>query len=140
MVLKLKARISEVRDEPVLSKSDQDINRLVELMKGKISTADKHEIPRLLTLAPQSWTYEQIRKELNVSRRMVWKSKDMLKTQGLLGQTPKKKGRPLSEETKTFIHNIYTDQELTRELAGERNTVSFKDEGENKTFHQKHLS
>ena len=58
----------------------------------------------------------------------------MLQTQGLLGKPADKRGCPLSEETKKCVHSIYTDQELTRELPGERNTVSICE-----TYHQKHL-
>ena len=63
----------------------------------------------------------------------------MLQTQGLLGKRADKKGRPLSEETKKCVHLIYIDQELTRMLPGERNTVSIRNTEGNKTYHQKHL-
>lgn len=75
----------------------------------------------------------------SVSQRLVWRSKKIRATQGVLGNRPKKQGRPLSEDTIKLVLEIYTDQELTRELAGERNTVSVRDKDGNKTYHQKHL-
>lgn len=78
--------------------------------------------------------------EFGVTRHMVRRSQKVLQDQGVLGKLPAKNGRALSQDTITkLLYIVYNDQEFTRELAGERNTVSIRDQSGVKTYHQKHL-
>lgn len=142
IVDKLKTKLVETQNHtssPVKSQPEKDWADMIRDIKDKMNGATHTEKLRFLTLAPRSWNYQQIMDKFDVSRRMVWLSRNILTTQGILGSPPKKRGKPLSSETLKLILSIYTDQELTRELPGERNTMSIRDDDGNKSYHQKHL-
>lgn len=144
IVDKLRSKFGEIDAAPtasasVESQAERDWNKLIADIKQKMSKSSYGEKLQLLTLVPVSWTYEKIMDEFSVTRHMVYRSKNLFATQGLLGTPARKRGKPLNQETENKILSIYTDQELTRELPGERNTISIKDEQGEKTYHQKHL-
>lgn len=139
IVSKLKTKIGEVSPALVESRED-DVTNLVNFVKEKMKKSSYQEKIQLLTLAPKSWTYDRIMSEFGVTRHMVRRSQKVLQDQGVLGKLPAKNGRALSQDTITkLLYIVYTDQEFTRELAGERNTVSIRDQSGVKTYHQKHL-
>ena len=71
---KIKSRMADATNTTVLSTAEKDMNRLVQLLKAKLAiTPDHLEKMKLLTLAPTSWTYEQIMMEFGFSRRLVWR-------------------------------------------------------------------
>lgn len=137
----LKSKMVAAQHTPIVTEVESDWANLIESIKKKIDVegVSTNEKIKLLTLAPISWTYEKVMSVFGVSRRLVWRSKMLLSSQGILGVSPKKQGRPLSEDSVKKVLETYTDQELTRELAGERNTVSVRGDDGAKTYHQKHL-
>lgn len=70
---------------------------------------------------------------------MVSRSRKLRDLQGIIGDPAAKRGKPLQENTRDKVIDMYRDQEYTREMPGERNTVSIRGLDGNKTYHQKHL-
>ena len=84
-----------------------DLDRLVDFMKNKISTSNRQQKIQILTIAPASWSIEKTKTEFNVSAYMVRQARKLAREKGILEMPESKKGKVLSEETKnvslTFI-------------------------------------
>ena len=71
-------------------------DRLIDLLKLKIDdTRDKRKIVQLLSLAPQSWTVNEVAKKFNVANSLVKKSRNNLRERGFLEMPEKYTGHGL---------------------------------------------
>ena len=63
-----------------------DLDKLVELIRGKLSVSSRNEKVKMLTLTPGSWTIEKTMKEFEVSKYHVKKARSFKKELGILAE------------------------------------------------------
>ena len=100
-----------------------DLDRLVDLMKNKISTSNRRQKIQILTIAPASWSIEKTKTEFNVSAYMVRQARKLAREKGILEMPESKKGKVLSEETKNCVVDFYCDDEYSRLMPGKKDYV-----------------
>ncbi|KZR96857.1 Cc8L18.2-like protein, partial [Daphnia magna] len=98
------------------------------------------EIISHLTLAPISWSQQQISTFFGVSEHQVRRSAILKREKGLLAKPDKKQGRPITEDEKEIVRDFYLCDENSRQLPGMKDYVSVRTrEGEKKQKVQKRL-
>ena len=102
----------------------KDLDKLLELMKGKMKVSTKSEQIQILTLAPPSWSISKTQKEFNVSEYMVKKARSVCSAKGILGLPERKRGKTLPAETAQLIENFYCNDENSRQMPGKKDYVS----------------
>ena len=111
-----------------------DCDRLICLMKEKFRNENLtcHEIVKVLTLVPESWSIAKTAEEFEefgFTKYMIRQALDLCKQRGLLAQPDKKKGRPLSEDIRFRVVNFLQDDEISRVCPGAKDTVSVRKKG-----------
>ena len=120
------ARVLNVTPEQLESfNKDAEYDRLMALVKEKITlTKDKREIVKFLTLTPLAWSVRKVAAEFHVSRYLVRKSRQLVRSKGILEMPDKYVGHGISEETKNIVTSFYEDDENSRSMPGAKDFVS----------------
>ena len=98
-----------------------DYSSLLEEIRNKISSSDdRKERYSLLTLAPQSWSSNQLASYFNVSNHAAKKSCQHKRESGILQKIRNSsvRGRILTEEDIQRIVDFYNSDEYSRQLTG----------------------
>eukprot|EP00112_Aurelia_sp_Birch-Aquarium-sp1_P016223 Seg366.9 transcript_id=Seg366.9/GoldUCD/mRNA.D3Y31 product="ARL14 effector protein" protein_id=Seg366.9/GoldUCD/D3Y31 len=101
-----------------------DLDTLLFLMKEKIQVADYKTKIQILTLTPDSWSRKAAARFFNVSEYAVRTARSLKKDSGILSIPDARKGRTITEDTKTAILDFYQDDEYTRLMPGKKDSVS----------------
>ena len=109
------------------SKAEDDIEYLVEALKNKLQVSTRQQQISLLTLAPKSWTIEQVSSALNVTKYTVRQARKLQKKSGILPSVPPARGKPLSNETMKAIKEFYYQDEVSRIMPGAKDFVSVRE-------------
>ncbi|EFX64775.1 hypothetical protein DAPPUDRAFT_333848, partial [Daphnia pulex] len=117
-----------LQSEDLSSFNANDYSELLNSVREKVnSTNNRSNQLSLLTLAPSSWTHEQISAYFGVSKYQAAQANDLKIQSGILAHPPKKKnGHCLSDEEKLRIIGFYTSDEYSRQLPGMKNVKSVK--------------
>jgi hypothetical protein len=100
----------------------------------KMKPESSIEIISLLTLAPVSWSRQQISTFFGVSDHLVRRSLILKREKGLLAKPDKKQGRPITEDEKEIVRDFYLCDENSRQLPGMKDYISVRTRiGEKKT-------
>jgi hypothetical protein len=130
------------------SEAEQKMERLDDLplyenmmkqLKAKFnepSTSYAHKL-QILTLSP--FTVERTKNEFGATNHMVKKSRRLKELCGILGLPDRKKGKPLSEETKAKIEEFYEQDEVGRICPGKKDCKSVRSIDGTKVQHQRCL-
>ena len=131
-----KTETPELKDATKLAKYYEE---LIDELKLKLLSCNSFaEKVQVLTLAPKSWSGNQIAAEFKVSRWLAYKSVSIRRDHGILPDIQGKIGRKLSIETLDAVKEMYHDDEYTRSLPGMNDALSVR-VGENKIKMQKRL-
>jgi hypothetical protein len=106
-----------------------DYSSLLEEVRNKITTSnDRKERYSFLTLAPQSWSNNQVANYFGVSIHTAKKSSQLKRESGILPKIKESnaRGRILTEEDIKRIVDFYNSDEYSRQLPGMKNVKSVK--------------
>ena len=131
------AHVEKQSIQPTPSTSDncEDCLALVNDIKEKCrqEKPTRREMTSLLTLLPKHWTYGRIKSEFsefgNITKYTMQQAKKLRAECGILANLPKKKGRPMSVETRERVIKFLCDDEISRTCAGAKDTVTVKIDG-----------
>ena len=85
---------------PDLHQKANDLDKLMSLIKEKMTVSNREKKVQMLTLIPLSWTYEKIVSFFpNVTKYMVRQSRKLLNEKGILSKPDQRKGKTLPQET-----------------------------------------
>lgn len=98
-------------------------NRCEELKNKKNAVAD---IISLLTLAPASWSNDQVASFFSVSVHLVKKAIILKREKGILSKPDRNKGRPMCEDEKDIVRDFYLSDDNSRMLPGIKDCVSVR--------------
>lgn len=115
----------EASESPPCEKC-RDLENLMDLLKTKCRESTRKEKIKILTLVPSSWTINKTAAEFNVSKSMVKKSRNLIKSHGILADVPEKKGKTLSSEVVLRVKSFYENDEYSRLCPGKKDFVSVK--------------
>jgi hypothetical protein len=120
-------------------KSDLQLYRkMMNELREKFNNSQSYqERVQILTLSP--FTIERTMQEFGATNYLVKKSRAVKKEKGILGQSDKYKGKPLSDELKGDIKQFYEDDEYSRMCPGMKDSVSVRDRDGAPVKHQKRL-
>jgi transposase len=59
-------------------------DKLVDLMKEKLKSSNRHQKIQILTLTPDSWSLRKASQEFNVSKSTITKARKMRNDKGIL--------------------------------------------------------
>lgn len=118
-----------------VNQTKNQINHFKVAFDQKISRSDKIQV---LTTLPLEWSTKMIRREFQVSRRMVRCAKKIREQSGFASQPPVKEGKRLHTLTQERIKNFYLCDDVSRMMPGMKDYVSVVENGE-KQHKQKRL-
>ncbi|KAM7281442.1 hypothetical protein ISCGN_006394 [Ixodes scapularis] len=78
---------------------------------------------QLLALAPPSWSREKIINFFGALERQARQAVKVRSESGILSTVPKRRGRPVSEEVKAPIMEIYQDDAVSYCLPGKKDVL-----------------
>ncbi|CAH0553075.1 unnamed protein product [Brassicogethes aeneus] len=112
--------INKLRDK------DEDPNKqlLNNCKAAFFQKTTKFEKIQVLTTLPLSWTTKMIRREFQVSRRMVRFAKKVREQSGFASQPPKKKGKTLPTSTCEKVKQFYLSDNDSRMMSGIKDCVT----------------
>ena len=103
----------------------KEYDRLFDLLKLKNDDIrGKRKIVQLLSLAPQSWTVNEVAKKFNVTNYLVKKSRNNFREKGFLEMPDKYTGHRLSDNLRTIVREFYENDEHTSTMPGAKDFVS----------------
>ena len=97
-----------------------ELDRLYDLMKGKLQNASTPNQIQIMTLAPDSWSREYCSKFFKVSEYVVRTARELKKIDGILAKPTPKKGKTLSLEIVELIIQMYENEEYSRQMPGKK--------------------
>ena len=124
-------------DEDVAPES-HDSEIIAQLKEKFKNTTKKSEQLQILTILPKSWSVRKIENKFGVSNYMARKTKELVKTKGILSTPNPKPGKMLSNDTVKLIHSFYNDDEISRCMPGIKDFITVKEQGK-KVQKQKRL-
>lgn len=77
----------------------EDLDRLIDLLKEKISISSRQKQVQMLTLAPSSRSTAKTAQEFKVSEHKVELDRKLIKERGISGEVKPKLCRPISKDT-----------------------------------------
>ena len=80
------------------------LNKLIVLIKEKLSVTSRNEKAKLLTLTPESWANEKTMKE--ASKYLVKKARSLKKELGMLAEPKAKTSKVLLQEIVTTVKDF----------------------------------
>ena len=117
--------ISATEDVDLLQDKAENFDRLMELIKEKISTiTGNREIIQVLTLAPLSWSIKKVAEFFNVTEYAARKARRITKEKGILALPERKSGKALSQDTIDLVQTFFEDDEFSRQMPGKKDYVS----------------
>jgi len=119
----------------VLQNKANDLDKLVLLLKKKLSTVKRSRKIQLLTLTPASWTNTYAAKEFNVSTYMVKQARKLAQKKGICEMPNPQKGKKIPETTVELVRKFYQDDQYSRLMPGKKDCISL---GKN-VYEQKRL-
>ena len=120
----------------VLKNSDSDLNILMDELKEKFSQSIIYdEKVQVLTLKPNSWTYDKTKQFFGCTDHMIKKAKKVKSELGILGLHRRVRKEGITEDTKAKVLALYQNDEYSRQLPGTSDKVSIA----KKVYEQKRL-
>ena len=104
----------------------EDLDRLMFLIKEKITSAKTEEKAKLLILVPDCWTLKEIEEFFHVSNRIARSSRVLKNEKGLLPKVESRREKVLLEEIRDTVVNFYLSDEFSRMCPGKKEFVSVK--------------
>jgi len=111
----IKTALNKLIDENIAVTDDfenQDqlyVNNIKEILSKEETRSRKI---RVLTTLPADWSKKRIRREFNISRRMVSQAKALAVKSGFASEPPKKKGKKLLESTREKVLDFYLSDDF----------------------------
>jgi len=94
---------------------------------------------RVLTTLPADWSKKRIRREFNISRRMVSQARALAKS-GFASEPPKKKRKKLLESTREKVLDFYLSDDISRMMPGMKDCISIIKNGQRVRIQKRLLS
>lgn len=85
---------------------------------------------QILTTLPSDWSSKKIRREFQVSRRMVTRAKRLREKSGFAAQPEKRKGKNLKISTRDEVIEFYLSDNISRMMPGMKDFVSIVKDGQ----------
>lgn len=129
----IKTVINNLIDGNITSTVDsEDPNQMfVNVIKEALSKEETRSGKiKVLTTLPADWSTKKIRREFNVSRRMVSRAKALAANSGFASEPPKKKGKKLSESTRENVVIFYLSDDISRVMPGMKDCISVVKDGQ----------
>ena len=111
------SRVPQRELETKAADLDRLVDAMTEKLKKPLSTSEKIT---LMTLAPESWSRQQVSKYFGVSEYVVWEARSLKEKKGIISVPDKRIGRGLSEEVINSVKAFYEDDEFSRMMPGGR--------------------
>ena len=111
-------------DEESSKNKAEDLDRLVLLLKEKMSTVKRNRKIQFLTLTPASWSNTYAVKEFNVSTYMVKQARKLAQEKGICEMPNPQKGKKIPETTVELVRKFYQDDQYSRLMPGKKYRVS----------------
>ena len=122
-------------DLPILNKSEvdvthdmitkaNDLDKLMEQIRDKVSIAPYNEKMQILTLIPESWTIKKASCYFKVSEYLVKRARDLKNQKGILASPERRKGKMLPNEVVETVKLFFEDDEVSRLMPGKKDFVS----------------
>ncbi len=102
----------------------EDFDRLIDLLKEKISISSHQKQVQMLTLAPSSWSIAKTVQEFKVSEHKVKLARKVMKENSILEEVELKLGRPLSKDSEMRVKQFYRDDQHSRLMSGTKDYKS----------------
>lgn len=119
---------------------DNTETEIVHQLKEKFKTASSNEKLQILTILPKSWSSAMVEREFGVSNYMARKAKRLVEEKGILSSPDPKPGKTLPTETAALVKAFYNNDEVSRQMPGQKDYVSMGKDSEGKPIHlQKRL-
>ena len=93
-------------------------------IKEKRNVSNKRTKIQLLTLAPTTWSINEIKSFFSVTEYQAKKLRKLFKEKGVLAISPIYKGKSLSEETEQCLKEFYDSNEFSHIMPGKKDYVS----------------
>ena len=113
----------------VCCKRAEDLDRLMFLIKEKVTSVKTERKAKLLNLVPESWTLKKIEEFFHVSNRIARNSRVLKNEKGLLPKAESKRRKDLPNEIRDRVINFYQSDDFSRMYPGKKEFVSVKIEG-----------
>lgn len=114
-------------------------DEIIPQFKAKFEqTINRREKVEILSCLPNSWNPYKVSKTFNVSYHMAQKTKDMVKSNGILFNISKKPGtRTLPDRTIEMVKTFYRSDEISRACSGMRDYIMHSEKGERVTIQRR---
>ena len=99
-------------------------DHFVDLVKAKLAILNNKQRIQPLTLAPQTWSIEQVVKVFETTEYKAKKARKHLQQKGLLVEHENNKGKCLSDNTVSLVPSFHQDDRFSRCLSGAKDFVS----------------
>ena len=107
-----------------MNQKANDLDKVVELRKGKLKVSNKREKINILTLTPESWSLRKTARGFKVSKTTARKARILREEKGILAVPQPVIGKRLSEKTVNSVLEFYQNDEYSRQLPGKKDCVS----------------
>lgn len=118
-------------------------SQIIAQLKEKFDneTTDRNMKIKILTVLPREWSAGDIRREFgeDLSARMIYTAKNLVRDYGILSDTTKKIGRRIDENTVKRIKEFYYSDKISRSCPGIREYIMKRDKTGEKQKIQRRL-
>lgn len=105
---------------------EEELEEMLEGLRKKYNDLNDRDPmrTRILTIAPASWSINQICREFGASKRQARKAKILTQESGVLGETKSKAKRSLKQSVLDSVKNFYNDDNNSRIMPGKNDCKS----------------
>ena len=119
-------KLEEKSNQTMLQEKAKDLDTIVDLMNEKLEVSPRKKKIQILTMAPPSWSIEKMKTEFSITFYMARTARTLAKEKGILSLPQPKKGKNLSEKTKSLLQDFYCNDEYSRVMPSKKDCVSIK--------------
>ena len=111
--------ISTTEDVDLLRIKAENVDRLMQLIKEKLSTkATNREVIQVLTLAPETWSVKKVANFFNVTEYAARKARSLLQEKGILALPDKKREKTYLKIQLIWLKNYMKMMNFLDKCAG----------------------
>ena len=107
-----------------MNQKANDLDKVVELRKGKLKVSNKREKINILTLTPESWSLRKTARGFKVSKTTARKARILREEKGILAVPQPVIGKRLREKTVNSVLEFNQNDEYSRQLPSKKDCVS----------------
>ena len=106
-----------------MNQKANDLDKVVELRKGKLKVSNKREKINILTLTPESWSLRKTARGFKVSKTTARKARILREEKGILAAPQPVIGKRLSKKTVNSVLEFYQNDEYSQQLPGKKDCI-----------------